>query len=884
MKRVFLIALAFLIALSQITVYGDEKTANDVLIDENAEGLLEALGITDAANLEPESIVTREKLAGFTVKLLNISSAASGKTYFVDVAKESENFAAINTLAELGYMTGYGTEFKPQKEVTLNETVKVILSACGYIELAEGSGGYISGYFKYASAYGLLNKVKLSGNDGVTYADMVRILYNALFMPKVTVLSISGVTKYEIDREKTVLNENFNVYEKQGVVTSTAKRSVNKLSAGLGDGGVIIDDTAFNDVSCLAEKYLGYKVTYFYEDDEAEPKNIVFMQAFKKCTSISVSVSDVVYSDGELKYYGENDDENELTVSDYAVGVYNNAPENVSAIFSRLKNGGDGIITLIDHEDDGVYDVVFLELMEFMWAKRVDLEKRVVYNEAEQGPASVTLDRDEKYSYVTKNNIVSDISKIANYDAIAVIKNEKTKFVKLDVSNERFIGKIETYESETGKITVLGKEYLIPKAGINIEIKAGLSGIFYVTTGGYVVNITPTDGVEATYGYVISSDILKGINKTAAFKMLLMSGEKKVFNAAENCTVDGEKIKESEKLIKKVGARTLVKYGLNSKGEINKIELPKGVGSGGYDEDNFTMDRRASLIARLTSPVSLGMDGANNTDNGARGTEYFVTSRVVILKVPSDSQDVDEANYTTVSSSYFAADEAYQMEIYDSDKYKIPKVIVVEADSIQNPDETTALFVFDRLYEEAGDNGEILSKIKGYSAKKEVSYTITDKIKSKFYQNGEFLFERGDLLQIQASNDGDILGINYCFFKDMKKEYSIWPYGGRSSGGTLEMPKEYEAGTTGIRIADDRYLIFGKAQNVNLNESVFSVYVPKFDIIHSFSMSKANVHVVDMDKKTVRAGTMDDIVDGDSIFVRSRRQDVGDIVVYKNWK
>ncbi len=880
MKRILSIALAVLVSLSVLPVYAEAGAAQ---VSERAGGLLAALGIIDVSEIDLEAEVTRADMAEYAVKLLNLKPSTGGQKYYTDLSAEDIEKGYINLLTEMGYMTGYGRTFRPSQAITLNEALKVVLSSCGYIELAEGTGGFASGYYKYADS--LLKGIDLPGNSGITYAELCVMLYNALFMPVAKAESVGESTKYGIDKKWTVMNEYFNIFEDVGIVTATSKMSVNQSDIRLRDGNIIIDDLIYTDEADLAQQYLGYRVTYYYKDDDSDSKPILYMTVHKMCAARAINLDDVT-SDGKNLTYFDGKNEEKLDISNFAAGVYNNAPENISEIYKKLQGANDGRLLLIDHESDGVYDVVFLEVMEFMWIKRVDVNERIVYNESAFGPAAITLDKNDKNSYILKNGAPAGLEKIVNQDAAAVIKNDKTKFVKLDISNKRLIGRVESYDQTRHVAVIEGEEYSIPKNGINTEMKAGLCGIFFITENGYIVNVTVTDGIDATYGYVISSETGKGVENAARFKILQMSGEVKVFQAAKSCRVGTQIIKDAQTLIQSVGTRQLIQYQLNAKNEIIKIELPLIRGTGGYDEDHFSLDREGNMYSRLTTPISIGTDGVQNADNGARATEYFITAQVIIFKVPDDENNLDEQDYSVVSSGYITNDTNYQMEIYDSDRYKIPKAVVLKKESVVNPIETSSLFVIDSVYEEAGENGDVLTKVRGYTALKPVSYTITDKVRDKFFENGKFRFAFGDLIQVSASKDGSIDGINYCFFGDMKKEYSIWPFSGRNSasGGTLEMPKEYEAGTTGIRIADDRYLVFGKAVHVDVNNAVFSIDVPKWNITHSFALSKANIHVVYMNKQKIQPGTISDIMDGDSIFVRSRRQDVGDIVVYKNWR
>ena len=182
--------------------------------DEKAMALITKLGIMDEETDEPYLETTRENFAVFVAKLIKCDNINNDSRYFIDIENNAFSVDAINNLVDKGFISVPENRlFNPQKTITYDEAIKLLVCALDAKDMAESSGGYPIGYSKIAKSLGL--KFDFGGDTVITNAIAADMLYRAATINKLDVSSISKTENGQIlhysDMEKTILSSYWNI-------------------------------------------------------------------------------------------------------------------------------------------------------------------------------------------------------------------------------------------------------------------------------------------------------------------------------------------------------------------------------------------------------------------------------------------------------------------------------------------------------------------------------------------------------------------------------------------------------------------------------------------------------------------------------------------------
>lgn len=103
---------------------------------------------------------------------------------FPDVTEEHWAYDFICAAKDKGIVSGDENGlFNPEKAVTGEEAIKMIVGLLGYTPRAEAVGGYPIGYMATASQLGLTRDLALVSNSAISRGDLGEIFWRALDIP-----------------------------------------------------------------------------------------------------------------------------------------------------------------------------------------------------------------------------------------------------------------------------------------------------------------------------------------------------------------------------------------------------------------------------------------------------------------------------------------------------------------------------------------------------------------------------------------------------------------------------------------------------------------------------------------------------------------------------
>ena len=117
-------------------------------------------------------------------KYKNMLTKNSNIALYSDVDRNSEYASAIKIASEKGWMSGYlGGKFMPDKDISLQEAIKVLLYMLGY-KAEDFAGDQLNKRVTLYNNLGLGEFVLKGSNDSISRADAVNLFYN-LFKTKI---------------------------------------------------------------------------------------------------------------------------------------------------------------------------------------------------------------------------------------------------------------------------------------------------------------------------------------------------------------------------------------------------------------------------------------------------------------------------------------------------------------------------------------------------------------------------------------------------------------------------------------------------------------------------------------------------------------------------
>ena len=117
---------------------------------------------------------------------------------FYDVNKNHWAYDYIQVARGLALVEGVGNGyFNPDKKITVQDAVKIIVTALGYKPKAEKEG-YPIGYINTAQEIGLINKGFFELENYATRKEVAYLIYNSLDIPLMQITSFGKDIKYTI--------------------------------------------------------------------------------------------------------------------------------------------------------------------------------------------------------------------------------------------------------------------------------------------------------------------------------------------------------------------------------------------------------------------------------------------------------------------------------------------------------------------------------------------------------------------------------------------------------------------------------------------------------------------------------------------------------------
>ncbi|MDD6735497.1 MAG: hypothetical protein PUE13_04195, partial [Clostridiales bacterium] len=598
-----------------------------------------------------------------------------------------------------------------------------------------------------------------------TKSEAAALIYKALNCYAVTV-SYSYEFKINVTEkndENRLLAYYHDVYEiKSGDVTANGITQLG--DTGCARNHLLIDNEVYIDPDSRFIGMIGYRVTGYYKlNDDGDKtllcmwkhslvkENEIWIRNFRKYESADNSVT---YYDGKRNRKAKLD-------SAYSVikngAVMQNFDEH---IFDNIKTGK---ITLVDN-GAGIKRVIIESYVNVVLEGIESKNGKMIFKFG-RGVRPYSFDPTDEELYITCRNadgsnipLVSSSSQTYDSDGNKVVKSrlpsiskgsvlsisadtytndtgvssqipaDEAKYVKIIVGTASYEGTVNKIDTSEDVAYISGQGYYISTCNYfnreDDDFTVGKSGTFYTDYRGELVYTVSFDG-EMHYGYL--TKITRNDEKENILQLNLMKEDGKFerFNTAERCMLNGERIKNSDNAVNDImtsagynipgqsSADQLIKYRLNSSGEISEIEtllqstgLPEGT-----DREHLTRE-----TAGRSYYVKKVGDYMLNDRTVSRKT--FQCPKIIFSVPEVHSEDSDKYGVFKFTTN----EKAYTIDVYDADNAFCPAIGIYKTSSAEVKP-INQLFVINKIYTAIDNDGQPAKYMEACDGYDMITYT-----------------------------------------------------------------------------------------------------------------------------------------------------------------
>ena len=598
MRKLLAVLLSFVILLSVLPAVYAASTVDEENVNESKKlNLAFDMRIltedSDGDRLLDEK-VTRIQMLIAVYRLMNYEQAedipVATKQYYSDISLFHYGAGYAQIMTESGFIYGYGDgTYGADNPTTLNECIMILLRTAGYSGYCEWIN---KTPYEVAIDLGLLKNVHLSQNDIITRRDVAMILYNLMFIETLKVSGGTGnIINYSAGGE--YIREVLRLDYTDGIVDGMAGVS---LEGYISEDCVSVNHETYSMSRQFLNDYLGYKVRLIYNPDNSETLSII---PDDKNKSVTLDAEDLDRYENNTYFYYRSDASNKT--SHYRIDRTFDAIYNGYPVFDNdymLPEYGD--VTLIDNDNDNVYDVVIINNYEnFIIESYSANENLAVMKNVDLTGEHVRLYIDSYTICKIKDSEGKEITttRINPNSVLTVQRSVDNHYIYIIVNDETISGTIEHIGNNGNKVelTVDGKKYeTVPNYYLSGgELTTGVKVDMYMDTNGKVAGLVKSrEGDSWQYGYIKNAWI-EDNGETVGLKLLCEDGTFKMLNCSSKIIVDGEKISEPKTIVNliynaynqfentditgytsEIHTKRLIRYYINSEGKVTKIDTP----------------------------------------------------------------------------------------------------------------------------------------------------------------------------------------------------------------------------------------------------------------------------------------------------------------------
>ncbi len=755
-KRIVVMIIMATMVLSVFSVFSVFAVDNSEVatsISEEQAGLLRYLGILTEKNPKYNKELTRGEFARIAAKVSNQPEYMQETVLFHDVPAEHPYFQDIHALAVAGIVSGDGDGYyRPDEPVSDAEACKIFTVILGWKVV-----GYIEGYYKTARSIGLTDGISMDGT--VSYGDALAMAYNTLHTEMFEPVSFGDETEYRVKKGYYALERYFNLVRMTGKVDGISGSTLTHPNSAIETGYISIGGRQYlyDD-----ESLIGQNVVYYCEPDDftgGTKNQIAYLYADPdKNQTITILDKDIIGKSGNSFRYWQNGSKREVVLERAIDLIYN------GVAYPKYKDEdwilGTGRITLINNDNDNLYDVAVIDAYEYVVCRGVDRVEQLIYCEYPQ--TTIGVPGQDKILELRTEKGKQKIDNLKYGDVLAVQQSKNTegaRKINALVLNSKGLAAVTGISDKTVKIGE--DEYFLTDATvIDRTIKVGETVSLYLHNDSCAV-ILHASNDSYQFGYLVDATT-KDTAFSSTLKVKIVDGSRQLqeYNGIDKIKVDESVFTDGTLVLgrlREAAAKTYqnditewkysqpVRYRLNDEGYLTHLDT-LFYDTRTEDEDSLQLYKPAESDLRYSWAC-----------------RSLITQNEAVFNLPDTSKmfmvatsDRDKPDwYGTVMTEGMT----YTAEGYNVDPGNLlaEYAIVYTASEKSINDSNSAFHIVGERFSELDQEGYPVERVTMISPSgTRTAYAITDEAKN-------VSFAEGDIVRFAADADKNITALEVSF-------------------------------------------------------------------------------------------------------------------------
>ncbi len=715
---------------------------------------------------------------------LSVCRYVNADSFYDESAPAEEMWkAAYETLRGLGYVD---FDIVYTGGISFDAALRTLVNALGYKRFADMRGGTDDAYIQTASECKITRKFPNDRNAALTIADAAALIEDST--------DASAYIYYNNDDYEyiDVLEYYKDIYEITGVVEAVSDNSIS--SGAVIENGIRIGDyllaTDRNDLY----DYLACKAEAYYRQEESGDRTLVYITYHSSNEIMKIEGYDIdSYENDRIYYYQNGNAKRKAVLSPKAKEVLNGfPPKPVTA--EDFENCD--YIKLVDNNNDGQYDVVFIYKYDIMVVKRVSESNDMIYglyNDIENGSLKVDFDSNNLEMTDRMGNPV-EAYYITEDSVLSVAKDIETGRMKIIVSNLMYEGTVKSTRSgDTYYDATVNFEDRTYTYSTNFKYYKGGKAIrnnnkytVYLDYRGRIAGYDLVKEDEIQYGFLIRAWLDNDTDEeSAVVKLFPYTGDMGNFTIRRKAKIDGDVCNSASAMIACLRAaanyqdatlkaidssytgmdyyndnivyvRVPVMYKQNEDGEITYIDTPYHGENENPEKNDVFHDNTMTMysdFSKRTDSVSPGGMYLRNTlafnNDNSNNVAINSDTKVFVVPVSNDTSDIsDEDQYIKTNLAYFDDWKYYpetgaqytianRLEAYNVNESRAAGVIVYyTSNAAPEIDKKVPLTVVDKVIDAVNDEGDTVKRLIGWQGNAEIQVDLAEDVYFTRYYNG----------------------------------------------------------------------------------------------------------------------------------------------------
>ncbi len=765
-RKIVSIVLAVTMAVTMLFSFGASATETVASLSIEQENLLRYLDIVTVEEIDYNKELTRGELAELAARVGKIPEYTGGETFFYDVPNTHKYYKDIYALAGANILSGDGNGFyRPDEGVLPLELCKVFSVILGYEVI-----GHYDDFRKVANRIGISDGIEFG--ETVTYGQALQMAWDTLESEMLEPVIYGDQIEYRVTKDYLAIERYHGLVKQRGLVKGVPGSTLIQPDDSINSGEILIEDKIFyyNDPSLL-----GKQVVFYSERDHGvrtTKKEIQYLYVDEERNNIVTIVDkDAKGKNGNEYIYYQGNKERKLRVSDTVDVIYN------GVAYPRYQDNelvpASGTVTLIDNNNDKIYDVISVVAYEYMMIENVDKEHGIIYGKYPEKSKIGSTTQNTKFTVLMEVG-EGELHFLLPGDMIAakVSKNQTgTKLAHITLLDAGTTGVVEGLHGD--EVTVGGISYTMNDATVVDEEIRPLETVTVYQYDGHCAAIIHAKNDAYQFGYLLDATIY-GSAFTGSLSVRLVNAQRNIMelDAGKSIMIDEMKFTDAEAARKRLALakerRILspdlsdeqkqmmnegdtkwpysqpVRFRLNNEGVLTHLDTLL------YEEG---LETEASLRPYSSDGGTVNAEAVSSMW-GSRSKNFFIGEKLFfslpdmsnVLIPPINARDEVAYYKTSVGDASTNVVEGYTVD----PESRIARYAIVYSMVATSVNEEPYPVIVAEKSTALGENGEIVRQVTLFGSAGETStYTLRDEVADEE-------LNLGDVIRFQTDMEGKI--------------------------------------------------------------------------------------------------------------------------------